>query len=186
MPSKYPTVVRSSFRIPLFFNVKALRTWTSIQHSTTGFLHLLQRKEMDFIPLIPSVRAPENRFHLPLWTSQNLTELQRENIMPNEDKLGLYSLRRRCLTGIGIPIINLRRSDDCLRFIMGIPILIRRRLLVNRGPDTWVDHDDDLTWKYITGPLWGKLPVTSNLHLQGASTTELQCWQTFQLWFEIP
>ena len=42
---------------------------------------------------------------------------------------GLYSLRRHRLTGIGIPIINLRRSDDRLRFIMGIPILIRRRLL---------------------------------------------------------
>ena len=37
---------------------------------------------------------------------------------------GLYSLRRRRLTGVGIPIINLRRSDDRLRFIMGIPILI--------------------------------------------------------------
>ena len=42
---------------------------------------------------------------------------------------GLYSLKRRRLTGIGIPIINLRRSDDRLRFIMGTPILIRRRLL---------------------------------------------------------
>ena len=42
---------------------------------------------------------------------------------------GLYSLTRRCLTGIGIPIINLRRSDARLRFIMGIPILISRRLL---------------------------------------------------------
>ena len=42
---------------------------------------------------------------------------------------GLYSLRRRRLTGMGIPMINLRRSDDRLRFIMGIPILIRRRLL---------------------------------------------------------
>ena len=43
--------------------------------------------------------------------------------------LDFYSLRRHRLTGIGIPIINLRRSDDRLRFIMGIPILIRRRLL---------------------------------------------------------
>ena len=43
--------------------------------------------------------------------------------------LGLYSLRRRRLTGIGIPMINLRRSDDHLRFIMGIPILIRRHFL---------------------------------------------------------
>ena len=42
---------------------------------------------------------------------------------------GLCSLRRCRLTGIGIPMINLRRSDDRLRFIMGIPILVRRRLL---------------------------------------------------------
>ena len=42
---------------------------------------------------------------------------------------GLYSRRRRRLAGIGIPMINLRRSYDRLRFIMGIPILIRRRLL---------------------------------------------------------
>ena len=42
---------------------------------------------------------------------------------------GFYSLRRRRLTGIGIPMINLRWSDDHLRFIMGIPILIRRGLL---------------------------------------------------------
>ena len=42
---------------------------------------------------------------------------------------GLYSLRRRRLTGIWIPMINLRRSDDRLRFIMGIPLLIRRRLV---------------------------------------------------------
>ena len=47
---------------------------------------------------------------------------------------GLYSLRRRRLTGIGIPIINLRRSDDRLRFIMGIPILIRERLLSEQRP----------------------------------------------------
>ena len=42
---------------------------------------------------------------------------------------GLYSLRRRRLISIGIPILNLRRSWDRLRFIMGIPITVRRRLL---------------------------------------------------------
>ena len=52
--------------------------------------------------------------------------------------LGLYSLRRRRLTGMGIPIINLRRSDDRLRFIMGIPILIRRCLLSEKRP--WLSH----------------------------------------------
>ena len=41
------------------------------------------------------------------------------------DTQGLYSLRRPHLAGIGIPIINTRRSDDCLRFIMGIPLPIK-------------------------------------------------------------
>ena len=40
--------------------------------------------------------------------------------------LGLYSLRRRRRVSIGIPIINLRPSSDRLRFIMGIPIPVRR------------------------------------------------------------
>ena len=39
-------------------------------------------------------------------------------------------LKRRRLMGIGIPIIDLRRSDDRLRFIIGIPIPIKRRLFV--------------------------------------------------------
>ena len=34
------------------------------------------------------------------------------------------------LISIGIPIINLRRSSDHLRFIIGIPIPVRRRLLI--------------------------------------------------------
>ena len=42
---------------------------------------------------------------------------------------GLYSLSRRRLINIGVPVINLRRSSDRLRFIMGIPIPVRRRLL---------------------------------------------------------
>ena len=40
---------------------------------------------------------------------------------------GIYSLRRHRLTGIGIPIINLRWSSDNLRFIIEIPIPVRRR-----------------------------------------------------------
>ena len=47
---------------------------------------------------------------------------------------GLYSLRRCRLISIGIPIINLRRSSDRLRFIMGIPIPVRRRLLSEKRP----------------------------------------------------
>ena len=53
----------------------------------------------------------------------------RWGITVREVTLGLYSLRRRRLISIGIPIINLRRSSDRFRFIMGIPIPVRRRLL---------------------------------------------------------
>ena len=36
---------------------------------------------------------------------------------------GLYSLKKHRLIDVGIPIINLRRSTDRLRFIMGIPTI---------------------------------------------------------------
>ena len=45
----------------------------------------------------------------------------------------IFTNRRR-FTGIGIHIINLRRSDDRLRFMIGIPIPIRRCLLSESGP----------------------------------------------------
>ena len=51
----------------------------------------------------------------------------------------LYSLRRRLLMGIRMPIINLRRSDDRLRFIMGIPIQIKKmENLITSCNLTWV------------------------------------------------
>ena len=63
----------------------------------------------------------------------------------NECKpLGLYSLRRRRLISIGIPIINLRRSSDRLRFVMGIPIPVRRRLLSEKRP--WVKKAQIITF----------------------------------------
>ena len=69
-----------------------------------------------------------------LWCSYGFTLANRKvlRLTPSQP-LGLYSIRR-LLTGIGIPIINLRRSDDRLRFIMGIPILVRRGLLSETRP----------------------------------------------------
>ena len=51
---------------------------------------------------------------------------------------GLCLLRRRRFIGISIPIANLRRFSDRLKFIMGILISVRRCLLVNRGLETVV------------------------------------------------
>ena len=59
---------------------------------------------------------------------------------------GLYSLRRRRLISIGIPIINLIRSSDRLRFIMGIPIPIRRRLLSEYRPSRVYESTVDRMW----------------------------------------
>ena len=59
-----------------------------------------------------------------IWTTRTMYVLSFITLL-----LGLYSLRRRRLISVGVPIINLGRSSDRLRFIMGIPIPVRRRLL---------------------------------------------------------
>ena len=41
---------------------------------------------------------------------------------------------RHLLIGTGIPILNLGRSSEHFRIIMGISILLKRRILGNRGP----------------------------------------------------
>ena len=81
---------------------------------------------------------------------------------------GLYSLRIRRLISIGIPIINMRRSSDHLRFIMGITIPVRRRL-VNRGPVS-EKFERYLLLKRV------QKNTLSNLytHLQG-------CWKRFHI-----
>ena len=55
-------------------------------------------------------------------TSDNIFQIATGSWTRTCLSLGLYSLRRRRLISIGIPIINLRRSSDRIRFIMGIPI----------------------------------------------------------------
>ena len=69
---------------------------------------------------------------------------------PADNIQGLYSLRRCRLISIGIPIINMRRSSDHLRFVMGIPIHIRRCLLSELRPRSCM-----------------LMPVSSKLHGNG-------------------
>ena len=49
-------------------------------------------------------------------------------MVPIEPIQGIYALRRHCLIGIEIPIINLRRWWDRHKFRMWIPIPVRLRL----------------------------------------------------------
>ena len=67
----------------------------------------------------------EARHHVRLQTKQNID---------------LYSLGGHLFIGIGIPIINLRRSSDHLSLQIGIPISEKGRLLVNRGPSNTRRH----------------------------------------------
>ena len=53
---------------------------------------------------------------------------------------GLHSLRRHHLIGIGIPIVNLRRSPERFSFIIGIPIPIRRRSFTGTGTILWIPY----------------------------------------------
>ena len=77
----------------------------------------------------PTVIYPHSKAVLPVATLCTIYYLSFGIICSHTGMMGVYSLRRRRLTGIGIPMTNLRRFDDRLRFTMGIPILVSRRLL---------------------------------------------------------
>ena len=49
---------------------------------------------------------------------------------------GRHLKTKCCLTSIGIPIIKIRLSHNCLVFIMGIPITKERQSLYWEGPQT--------------------------------------------------
>ena len=69
--------------------------------------------------------AQQNHVHI-------LFDTQHNQWQGHKGFLGLNSLRRHSLIGIGIHIINLPRwLSDCLRLIMGIPIPARQCCLVN-------------------------------------------------------
>ena len=48
--------------------------------------------------------------------------------------LGPVSISRPSFPGMGIPMLKIRRSWDCLIFNMGIPILARRHLYIETAP----------------------------------------------------
>ena len=120
------------------------------------------------------------------------------------------------LIGIGIPILNLRQSPDCLRFIMGIPIPIRWCVLMNKGQGvflyTWQGALISFPWdlngsEYMI--LWhgktsawlslyeGNLRVTGGFPSQRDRNAELWCFlsvcpnkmfdkQSSCQWFQMP
>ena len=53
-------------------------------------------------------------------------------------------LNKKCLTSIGIPIMNIRRSHDRLIFKMGIIIPVKTAFILRRGPgDANVRHQSE-------------------------------------------
>ena len=86
--------------------------------------------------------ASSGHLQAQLWQNLNLVYQHMRGSFTGQ---GLYSLRRRRLISIGIPIINMRRSSDRLRFIMGIPIPVRRRRLSEWRP--WYFWSQSWDWE---------------------------------------
>ena len=51
-----------------------------------------------------------------------------------DDVLGAVSIYKQSFLGMGIPIIKIWRSWDCLIFVVGIPIPVRQHLYIEIGP----------------------------------------------------
>ena len=96
----------AAYRIPQFFKLQVSRTNTFNTEMRLYQMNYVNNTAADFL-------AP--------WVTRTSTI-----ILLNMQ--GFYSLRRHLLISIGIPIINLRWSSDHLRFIMGIPLPVRRHL----------------------------------------------------------
>ena len=103
----------------------SLLTWTN-KHSLNT--HCVGSIPYRYITLMMNNIRKLN-FILKKWPSRLRVNRHLSSRINAPVLLGLYSLRKRRLTVIGIRIINLRRSDDRLGFIIGIHILIKRRLL---------------------------------------------------------
>ena len=95
------------------------------------------------------------------------------NHVQQSEGQSLYSTRRHRLIGIGIPVINLWRSSDRLRFIMGIPTPIRRHLYIqdrNGVRDIIALNDRRLfqkdTWRSISSDTFPILKVITIRHLK--------------------
>ena len=49
-------------------------------------------------------------------------------------------LNIKSFPGMGIPMLKIRQSWDCLIFFMGIPIMVRRHLYTETAPKTGIDN----------------------------------------------
>ena len=103
---------------------------------------LFYLKFQQWIPLIEGRSCTPPMFSLLLtWTFFSQTihmivgNLGLLNMLP---ALGLDSIKRCHLTSIGNPIVEIRRSYDCLISTMGFPIPVRRHLYIESGP--WSHH----------------------------------------------
>ena len=57
-----------------------------------------------------------------------------DDVMMAMTEPGPLFTKTKRLIGMGIPILNMRRSSDSLRFIMGTSIPVKGSVLVNRDP----------------------------------------------------
>ena len=84
--------------------------------------------------------------------------------------------------GIGIPIINLRRSSDRPRFITGIPIPVRWCLWVNRGPYYRKSVCNILNEKYHAGIIHQATKIACWIMSHPGCLARLFCTSAFYHW----
>ena len=88
----------------------------------------------------------------------------------NNISQGLHLVRRHRLISIGIPIINLRRSSQRLRFPVGISLPVERHLMSEEGAML-----SELPWHNCTIT---SVPLKNNPGRYGLDTSVPTLWQT--------
>ena len=91
-------------------------TWGVLYHGEI-FMHICDM----CVHIISSSRSPIITWYCMQYSS-------------DRDDLGPVSIWKCCFTGIGIPMIKMRRSWECLIFIIVIPILVRLHLYTETAP----------------------------------------------------
>ena len=88
----------------------------AVSKMSSVLIHGFRGAMSKLVPSTASVRAT---------SATTVTLLIANGLILTSWHQGIFSLGRHRLSVIGVPIINMRRSSDCLRFIVGIDISVK-------------------------------------------------------------
>ena len=104
-------------------------------------LVLNEWRVMNLLPIFPASNVEESKFQriCPSSCAKILWGITALQLCAGPTSwqfydLGTVSIRRLSFPGMGIPMLKIRRSQHCLIFNMGIPILVRWHLYIETAP----------------------------------------------------